>query len=157
MSDYSREAKQHFSLLSRAFDKEGWKYSTEDEKMRLNSSFRGEDLSIPIVLRIDEDRRLIRGHSVLPFNFGDQKRVEGAVATTMINWYLVNGSFDYDMSDGQVVYRITESYRDCDLSTEVVKYMVNCMVGTVDDYNDILLAISKGTMSLGDLKAKLEE
>ena len=34
--------------------------------------------------------------------------------------------------------------------------MVNCMVGTVDDYNDILLAISKGTMSLGDLKAKLE-
>ena len=75
----------------------------------------------------------------------------------MINWYLVNGSFDYDMSDGQVVYRIAQSYRDCDLSTDVVKYMVNCMVGTVDDYNDILLAISKGNMSLGDLKAKLEE
>lgn len=156
MSDSSHEAKKHFALLSQAFDQAGWRYSLDEESMQLNSSFRGEDLSIPITLRIDEKRQLIRGHSVLPFNFAETKRVEGAVATTLINWYLVNGCFDYDMSDGQVVYRVAQSYRECDLSAEVVKYLVNCLVGTVDDYNDILLEISKGNADLGALKQKLE-
>ena len=157
MSDFSREASTHFQILERAFKEKGWKYSTEESKLKLTSSFRGDDLSIPITLRIDDDRQLIRGFSVLPFNMSESKRVEGAVATTLINWRLVNGSFDYDMSDGQIVYRIAQSYRNCTLSTEVVQYLVNCLVGTVDDYNDTLLAISKGSMDLQDLQRKLDE
>lgn len=157
MSDFSREARTHFQILERAFKEKNWKYSIDEDKLRLTSSFRGDDLSIPITLRIDEERQLIRGFSVLPFNMDESKRVEGAVATTLINWRLVNGSFDYDMSDGQIVYRIAESWRNCTISTEVVQYLVNCLVGTVDDYNDILLGIAKGKMDLQDLQRKLNE
>lgn len=150
-------AKENFKLLVRAFDSKGWRYKVEEDDLKLTTSFRGDDLSMPIVFRMDADRDLIRAYSVLETKFGKDKRVEGAVATSLINWRLVNGCFDYDMSDGQVVFRIVESYRNSSLSEDVIVYLVNCLVQTVDDYNDILRKMALGEADFNDLQRRIDE
>lgn len=150
-------AKENFKLLVRAFDSKGWRYKVEEDDLKLTTSFRGDDLSMPIVFRIDADRDLIRAYSVLETKFGKDKRVEGSVATSLINWRLVNGCFDYDMSDGQVVFRIVESYRNSSLSEDVIVYLVNCLVQTVDDYNDILRKMALGEADFNDLQRRIDE
>lgn len=112
---------------------------------------------MPITIRIDAERDLIRLHSVLETKFGEDKRAVGSVATTLINWRLVNGCFDFDMSDGQVVFRIVESYRNSTLSEDVIIYLVNCLVGTVDDYNDVLTKMARGEADFNDLQRRINE
>lgn len=153
----SAAAKAHFKLLAKAFDSKGWRYKTDEDNLTMTTSFRGDDLSMPIIIKIDAERDIIRLHSVLETKFGEDKRAMGSVATSLINWRVVNGCFDYDMSDGQVVFRIVQSYRNCTLSEDVIIYLVNCLVGTVDDYNDVLTKMARGEADFNDLQRRINE
>ena len=153
----SAAAKAHFKLLAKAFDSKVWRYKTDEDNLTMTTSFRGDDLSMPIIIKIDAERDIIRLHSVLETKFGEDKRAMGSVATSLINWRVVNGCFDYDMSDGQVVFRIVQSYRNCTLSEDVIIYLVNCLVGTVDDYNDVLTKMARGEADFNDLQRRINE
>lgn len=150
-------AQDAYKVICKAFDEQGWKYKGDESKLEVITAFTGDDLRMPITLKIDDDRDLIRAFSILPFNFSSDKRLDGALATTIINWMLINGSFDYDINDGQCAYRMVNSYRGSLPTTDIVKYMVRCIVNTVDDYNDKLEAINKGTMTVKQLADDLNK
>lgn len=153
----SNAAREIFNLIIKAFDSKGWRYKVEEDDMKLITSFRGDDLAMPIIFIVDKDRELVRAHSVLETKFSKERRVEGSVATSLINWRLINGCFDYDMSDGQVVFRMVESFRNCTLSEDIIHYLVNCIAQTVDDYNDLLQQMALGQADLTDLQRRLEK
>ena len=61
---------------------------------------------------------------------------------------MINGSFDYDLNDGEIRFRLVTSFRESTLSEELFMYMVLVTAKTVDDYNDKFLMVSKGMMSI---------
>lgn len=148
--------KKVFNIVCKAFESKGWKYSKDESKLQVKTSFSGDDLSMPITITVDADRELVRMFSILPFNFREDKRPDGAFATTLINWVLVNGSFDYDLSDGQTAYRMVNSFAGgCLPSEEIIQYMVRCIVHTVDEYNDKLQDINDNRMTIKQLIEEL--
>ena len=76
--------------------------------------------------------------------------MEGAIATCAASYGLADGSFDYDLSDGQITFRMTASFRESEIGEELLQYMVSCACVTVDEYNDKFLAIDKGLISIDD-------
>jgi hypothetical protein len=78
----------------------------------------------------------------------EDKRVEGAIAVSVANYGLVDGSFDYDISDGEIRYRLTSSYRESILSDDLFEYMIMCAASTVDDYNDRFFMLAKGMIDV---------
>ena len=62
--------------------------------------------------------------------------------------YYKTGTFDYDVSDGTVMFRVVNSFRNCPMSMEIIDYLVHITVGTVDEYNDKLVDLAKGRMTL---------
>jgi hypothetical protein len=60
----------------------------------------------------------------------------------------VDGCFDYDLSDGQILFRLTSSYRDSLLSEALFEYMVMVSASTIDKYNDRFFMLAKGMISL---------
>ena len=152
-----KDARSAYKTLLTALDSMEWKYERDDEKMRVDFSVRGDDLAMNFIVLIDEDRQLIRLLSFLPFNFPKETRVEGAIATSQINYKLAEGSFDYDLSDGETSFRQTSSFRGSLISPKMLQEMVNCAVCTVDDYNDKLFMLSKGVLSLNDFIGELNE
>ena len=92
---------------------------------------------------------------MLPFTFGEDKRLEGAIALNQINYTLVDGSFDYNYEDGRVIFRLTSSYRESLISKELFGYMIACLAVTVDKYNDKLLVLAKGGTTLEDFLKNL--
>jgi hypothetical protein len=84
----------------------------------------------------------------MPFNMPEDKRIDGALAICAANFGLIDGSFDYDLSDGQIVFRLTSSYRESLLSEELFKYMVMVSAGTIDKYNDRLFMLAKDMITL---------
>ncbi len=62
-----------------------------------------------------------------------------------------DGCFDYDVHDGSILFRMTTSWRGGAISDDVFEYLMMVACRTIDEYNDKLLMISKGVMSVDDL------
>lgn len=145
-----QSAQTAYKTLLKTLDSIDWKYKKDDEKMRIVFSVKGDDLPMDFIMIVDADRQLIRLVSFLPFSFPQDKRIEGAMATSQINYKLADGSFDYDISDGETSFRLTSSFLKSLISEKLLRYMVQCAIYTVDEYNDKLFMLSKGAITLSE-------
>ena len=148
------QAKRAYATVIAMMDNDNLKYKRDDENLRIDLGFNTDDLDISMKFFVDTERDLVRILSFLPFKFPEDKRVEGAVATCVANHGMVNGSFDYDFSDGEIVFKCVDSYRGGTFTQETAKYMLDIVLGTVDKYNDRFYALAKGMMTLSDFVDK---
>ena len=148
------QAMRAYATVIAMMDDDNLKYARDDENLRIDLGFDTEDLEVKIKFVIDEERELVRVFSFLPFKFPEDKRVEGAVATCVANHGMVNGSFDYDFSDGEILFKLVNSYKGDCFSKEAAGYMLGVAVSTVDNYNDRFFALAKGLMSLSNFVDK---
>lgn len=147
-------AKEEFYTLCRALDNIGWTYKKGDDDLKIMFGVNGDDIPMNFLVIIDADRQLVRILSLLPFEMNDDKRVEGAVATCIINYALADGSFDYDVETGHIMFRITASFRESLLGEELFKYLVSIACHTVDKYNDQLSNLNDGKITLSEFIEK---
>lgn len=145
------QAKATFDTLCEMLDGRGWKYDKLEDDFRIECSAQGDDLPIDIIMEVDADRKLVILFSKLPFNVPEDKRVEMSLAVSVVNYTMVDGSFDYNFMNGNTIFRLTTSYRESMLSTSALEYMLLVACNTVDEYNDQLLMLTKGKLSLDDI------
>lgn len=143
-------AKEAYDTLCNTLDEMKWRYDKDEDKLILHLGISGEDIPMEFSVHCDADRQLIRLMSFLPFKISDEKRVEGAIATCHANYLLADGSFDYNLGDGTIIFRMTSSFRESLVGDELFKYMIHVACITVDKYNDQFLMISKGNLSITD-------
>ena len=143
-------ARAVYASIVSALDEKDWSFDRFDDDMVIRSGVKGEDLPIEFILFVKHENQVIQFISKLPFEMPEDKRVEGAIAVAVANYGLVDGSFDYDISDGELRYRLTSSYRDSYPTADLVEYMIMCAASTVDEYNDRFFALVKGHISLED-------
>lgn len=143
-----QHAQAAYATLCQALDDHNWHYEKDLEKMTIRCEAHGDDLPMSILIRVDPNRQLATLYSFLPFNANEDKRLDMAVAVSVINDRLVDGSFDYDIESGRIVFRMTSSFLESVLSKEVFSYMLFCSCQTIDDFNDKLLMLGKGMVDL---------
>ena len=98
-------------------------------------------------IRVNPRNELVSFFSKLPFNVEEDKRIDVALAICAVNYWLADGSFDYDLSDGSILFRLTSSYKESTLGEALFEYMVVVSAATVDNYNDKFFMMSKGMMT----------
>jgi len=147
-------AKQVYKTLCDAIERREWKYGKDEEKLIVHFGVNGEDIPMQFVLVVDAERQLIRLLSPLPFKMSEGKRMDGAIATCAATYGMADGSFDYDLSNGQIVFRMTAAFRESVIGEGLFQYMISCSCAMVDKYNDLFLAIDKGVLSVADFVAK---
>ncbi|MBR3837348.1 MAG: hypothetical protein IKJ74_04295 [Clostridia bacterium] len=147
-------AKQVYQTLCEAIESRNWSFEKDEEKLLVHFGVRGDDLPMQFVLVIDVERQLIRLMSPLPFKMSESKRMEGAIATCVATFGMADGSFDYDLEDGSIIFRMTASFRESVIGEGLFQYMISCSCATVDKYNDKFLAIDKGVLSITDFIEK---
>ena len=144
-----KQAQEVFATMVKMLDARDWHYKKDEENLIISSGVKGDDLPVEFIIAIDAERELVRFMSKLPFSMPEDKRVEGAIAVCVANNSLVNGSFDYDISDGDIIFRLCTSFRSGAVLTEdVFEYMIMVSAGTIDDYNDKFFMISKGMLTI---------
>lgn len=142
------KAKEVYATLIRMLDGIEWKYEKHEDELLIKSGVRGDDLPIDFIMVVRPKNQVVQFISSMPFNMPEDKRVDGAIAVAVANYGLVDGSFDYDLRDGEIRFRLTCSYRESTLSEELFNYMVMVSASTVDNYNDKFFMISKGMMTV---------
>lgn len=142
------KAKETFASLCRMLDNRNWHYDKIEEDLMIKSSVKGEDLPIDFIMRVNPRNEIVSFLSWMPFKVEESKRVDVALATCVVNYILADGSFDYDLTDGSILFRMTSSYRGSVLSEDLFEYMLMVAASTVDDYNDKFFMISKGMLTI---------
>lgn len=143
------QAKTAFTALCKMLDEHDWKYKTNE--LTVTCSARGDDLPIPLNIEVDADRKLIILMSELPFEVPADRRMELALAVSVVNYVLVDGSFDYNYQTGHLLFRMTSSFRESLIGKDLFEYMVYVSCRTIDDYNDKFLMVAKNMYSADDL------
>ena len=149
MAEYDmKKAVEVYGTLCSMLDNIDWKYEKIEEKLMIKSGVKGDDLPIDFLVVVKPNNEVVQFLSSMPFNMPEDKRVEGALAICAANYGMVNGSFDYDLSDGQIVFRLTSSYRESLLSEALFEYMVMVSASTIDKYNDRFFMLAMGMITL---------
>jgi hypothetical protein len=152
--DTKVRAKRIIDNICEELDAHDWHYNKIEEKNMILSGAKGDDLPIDITFIADEKLEIIILLSELPIEIPDSKRIETALAVTMLNNILIDGSFDYHIEKGKIYFRMTTSFADTDPSKELMFRMILTSCSIVDDYNDRFLMLSKGFLSLEDFIIK---
>ena len=145
-----QKARSVYNNLINMLNTRNWKYERHDDDLIIKSGIKGEDLPINFILLVKPQNQVVQFISSLPFNIPEDKRVEAAIAVSIANYGLIDGSFDYDVNDGEIRFRLTSSYRDSYLGADLFEYMILCAASTVDDYNDRFFMLSKGMINIED-------
>ena len=147
----------NYTTAARVFNKidaylksKDWKYDKDTDKLQFTYQVGGDDLPMRFTLFVDAQRELIRALSFLPFDFAEDKRIEGAVAVCVANYGMVNGCFGYDISKGTIYHKLAVSYTDIDVGNETFEYIMGLGMAMVDKYNDRFFALNKGYITIAD-------
>ena len=143
-----QKAKEVFGTLTKMLDTRDWKYEKHEDKLLIKSGVKGDDLPVEFIVVVNPRNEVVQFISAMPFNMPEDKRVDGAIAVCAANYGLVDGSFDYDLRDGEISFRLTSSYRESTLSEDLFEYMIMVSASTVDQYNDKFFMIAKGMMTV---------
>ena len=146
-------AKTVYEDLCTALERRRWKYQKHEDDLVVTFSVAGDDIPMDFVLAVDARRQLLRVFSKLPFTVPEDKRMDLAIATCVASFGLVDGSFDYDIATGSIVFRLTASFRESKIGDGLFEYLVGCSGTTVDAYNDKFFALCKGLISINDFIA----
>ncbi len=142
-----KQARAAFQALCEMLDEKNWHYEKDAENLVISCGAQGEDLPMRIRIEIDVERQLIMLLSQMPFTIPENRRTALAVAVSAANFGMVDGSFDYNYLNGNIVFRMTSSYRDSLVGKDVFEYMLFCSCFTIDRYNDKFLMVAKNDMS----------
>ncbi len=142
------QAKATYDTFCRMLDNNDWNYKKNEEKLTIECGAQGDDLPMEITVKVDADRQVVMVLSHLPFVIKEDKRLEVAIAVSAINNALVDGCFDYDLANGRLYFRMTNSFLQSTLGEDAFKYLLYCSCQTIDEYNDRFLMLAKGMLTI---------
>ena len=151
MNNRPATAKEVYEDIKKVFDKRNWKYDEEPERLRITSGAVGEDLSMPFVINVYEEKEVVYLLSYLPVeNIPEDKYIDIALAVCAVNSVFLTGNYDFDIKNGELTFRMTVTYAGGRLNPEVYDQMIDFACESIDEYNDKFLALAEGTISLDE-------
>lgn len=150
MSDEKKlkAAQNVYETICQMFDDMNFKYERHDEDLVITCSIKGDDFPMEILFFVQAEREIVQLVSPMPYHISEDKRVDAAIAVAIANYGLINGSFDYDMSDGEIRFRATQAFMDSIIGKEVFRYMLAAASSSIDKYNDRFFMLNKGMMTV---------
>lgn len=152
-----KKALETFNSLCDFLDQIKFKYEKHENDLVITFSMSGDDIPMSFVIIVDKERELIRLFSRMPFEMPKERIIDAAVITSYINYKLVDGSFDLDITNGKIHYRMTSSFKDSLIGKELFFYMIRVAGDMVDEFNDKLLMLAKNRITVADLIKEIDK
>ena len=147
MKDMNK-ARAVYDTVCTALDKMKWVYDKEEEELAITTGAKGTDLPIDIIIRVIPEAEVLSVQVPFAFEVPDEHSIDVAIAVSAANYGLIRGCFDYDMTTGDLRFRICAPYNgNTTLAQDVVEMLVLIAATTVDSYQTRLLMVAKGVVT----------
>lgn len=151
------EAKVMYNTLCQTLDNMRWHYTKEEDKFVIRTSAVGKDLTMKLFIKIDAERQVMYLKSPMPFDVPAELRDLIGKAVIAANYTMLNGSFEFDVSDGYLAFKMVVPYMESIISEKVCHYMIMVSCEMTDKFNDKFKALVDGTMTLAQFDAFCQE
>lgn len=134
-------------LIGEALDDLGLKYDKDDENRIIDIEFVGNDIPISMRFFVNAAMENTALYSILPFTVPEEKVLETAYLLNHINNRILDGSFEMNISNKMILFRINNSYAGCMISKESFDVLFRKAADTVDRFNEKLKAFVEDEMT----------
>jgi len=124
-----------------------FKYEYDEENKLVHYGVSGEDIPMDMFIHTAMDGTALVLVSPMPFTVPEEKRAEMAIAVSIANSHIV-GSFDFDITDGKIMARISNCMADMPLTRGAFEMLLIISQKLTDDYNDKFMMLAKGMITL---------
>ena len=145
-----KEAKSLYKTLCQTLDNMKWHYTKEEDKFVIRTSAIGKDLSMKLFMKIDAERQVMYLKSPMPFDIPVSAREQVTKAVVLANYSMLNGSFEFDVTDGYLAFKMVVPYMESIISEKVCHYMITVSCSMTDKFNDKFKALVDGVMTLAE-------
>lgn len=118
--------------------KAGDKYHTHHLSMRMQN----DDVSWVCLFRIQEQSQLVAVYGILPFSIPESHRSAAMLLTTQLNYDMILGNLEMDLSDGEVRYKTALDIEATGMSDAVLNYLIQSVIAMTtvayELFNDLL-------------------
>ena len=90
--------------------------------------------------------------SGMPYTVPQDKIDELCKAVIIANWAMLNGSFEMDVNDGYIAFKLIVPFMESIVSEKVCRYMINLSCDMVDRFNDKFQKLADSRMTLDEFK-----
>lgn len=115
------------------------------------------DIPISLLITINPEYEILLITSILPFAVEERAIIDSALAINMVNYKLVDGSFDFNIYSGTIRFRMTSSYRESLFSRALFEYMIKYTVKIVDKYDNMFFCLSSGAYNLQEFAEEIDQ
>ena len=142
------EAKALYNTLCNTLDNIKWHYDKEEDDLVIRTSAVGKDLTMKLFMKIDADRQVMYLKSPMPFTVPSNLNDTLTKAVIAANFTMLNGTFEMDLSDGYLGFKMVVPYMESIVSERVCHYMIMLSCQMTDKFNDKFKALVDGKMTL---------
>lgn len=147
------EAQVVYNTLCSTLDNMKWTYSKQEENLEVRTSAVGNDLTMKLYMKVDANRSVMYLKSGMPFTVPTDRIDIMVKAVIAANWAMLNGSFEMDMSDGYIAFKVVVPFMESIISEKVCHYMINMSCRMIDTFNDKFQKVAEGSMTLSEFQA----
>ena len=142
MSDQINTVPSAFDTLCSFLTAREFAFKKEEDGNTVTFGMKGHDgLPIDFRINVDEKNKRVLLLSQLPFYMDEDSLLDGALAVCAINYNLAEGNFDYNLQNGAIVFRMSNTLRGCTPNEKTFEFMIVAASSIVDEFNEKLLKL----------------
>ncbi len=154
MNGTNNRAIEALNVIKQGFNEFNLAYNENIEQMSIRAVASFKKNEIVLVAAVDDENQSIEMMGVVNIVFDADVESDVSIAITRLNHVMRVGFFDYNARQGYFYFRLSNSYRDGSINTEVIKYMTATVYGTMDAYYDIFRSFANKTITLEEFSRR---
>lgn len=145
-----KQAQKVYTTIMNMLDSRKCICEKEEENLIIKTLFcKRVDLTLTFIIKVDAERELVIVQSKLPFPMPENKRLDGAIAICVANINLYNGSFVYNINNGDIIFKNTTSFTSRSVLSEgLFEYMIVASATAIDRYYDQFFMLASGKLTI---------
>jgi hypothetical protein len=130
-----------FESLRRLFEADDLKHHADYEQSVLIAGFEGRNAQFRVFFKVDEEDQLFQIFVLVPAIVPEGCRSAISEAIVRANHGMKVGSFEMDLSDGEIRFHIGYPFPDGNLDHDIVRRLIGTAIYTADRYFPAFMSI----------------
>ncbi|AFZ10961.1 protein of unknown function DUF1790 (plasmid) [Oscillatoria nigro-viridis PCC 7112] len=127
--------------IANFFTAENWPFVTVQDEQILQMAVEGQNEKLTCYAQVIEEQSLFIFYSICPIEAPESKRKALAEFLTLVNYDLIIGNFQLNLTSGQIRYKTSLDVSDSTLSTTQIKNLVYTNITMMDSHLPEILSV----------------
>lgn len=133
-----KQAEKVAKILRSVLDGYGWHYSVSNDGLSFEFGVKSDAMPMYYTMRVWPDKELVTTYVSQKLIIPESKRIMAALGFCQANNHLVDGSYDFNVATGELLFRVVACYHDMKIGPATIKYLINVANQSFDDVNQTI-------------------